>query len=280
MTVLIVGHSQDPTLKHFACYLRKQNPQCDWLFLNQDELGNTIHLCSQGFSFKDGFIAHIDITGVWNRLVTMPNDPIQKQSVIYLYYLLDEVYPNVINRPKYCTSNFSKHHQLRLISTTYLQMPSSIISNQPYKWMQKIKHPNEWIYKSLSCTRSIVTTIKSRRYKQNSLTEPMLIQKKIIGTPIRVHVVGKQLFSVTCTSDHIDYRYGSYLHMDTTSLPNHIESDIVRIHKSLKLGISGVDLIQQGDHYSILEINTCPGFCSFDLEFNICDALYRLIQLY
>jgi len=123
------------------------------------------------------------------------------------------------------------------------------------------------IFKSSSWIRSIVKELNS--YTQNSISRvrylPTQFQKKLIGTNIRVHVVGNDVFATKIKSPVVDYRYSATEGMNTILeshlLPDEINTRCINLSKQLNLPLCGIDLFltNEGEYYCF-EVNPSPGY--------------------
>jgi hypothetical protein len=94
---------------------------------------------------------------------------------------------------------------------------------------------------------------------------PRLVQQRISGSDLRVHILGGHFF---CFRLHhpkaIDYRSGP-LEAEPVDLPDWAYEELRCLTRSEGLVFSGADLIQDGaGNYWILEINPMPGYHSFE----------------
>jgi hypothetical protein len=119
------------------------------------------------------------------------------------------------------------------------------------------------IVKSMSTVHSevVATSHRALRYDNRPLTHPVQVQPRLLGTNIRVHVIGDSVFACTITTDGIDYRYGSEPTMKPIELPLAVKIWCVEQTRDEGLRLSGIDLLRDGDGtYFCFEINPMPGY--------------------
>ena len=152
--ILLVGVQNDCVLQYYASYLKDNG--IDAFFVNQNRLGRDIQLDEQAIYLPgEQRIGHDEICGVLNRSLAI--DPTQVRHRVrcameLLYFWMDWVHPNVVNRPQHTLSNWSKPYQISQPLPSELRVPLS--------WVIKSKTPiqfgQEMIYKSISALRSII----------------------------------------------------------------------------------------------------------------------------
>ncbi len=279
--ILIVGLSTDPVLQHMVHMLTAQS--CNVIFIDQQRLGTSLLIDEHGIQcLKDHWhIKHAEVSGVLNRMVGTPTPQTHSASLHHtqlewLSYLLDTTYPKVLNRPNAGLSNGSKPYQLTDLPCVHLRRPeSTVMVNLP------APSDSDLIFKSISSTRSIVKPLQAEQV-QKHVHEPVLFQKRCEGQNVRVHTVAKTLIAVAIASDQLDYRYQDDNNcMQQIALPHHIEDDCFRLSKHLDLPFSGIDLIQNEDQWTLLEVNPAPGYNYFEHHLPhtpISDALAHFLN--
>ncbi len=234
---------------------------CEVLFLNQHRLGVDIHLTDEYIEFPQARLYYIQITSVFNRMLSplLVEDAYSVSVYAYFNYLLDCVFAKVINRPANTMSNSAKPYQLQLLAKHELMFSypqHCILANKSDATI-----PDGWIFKSICSVRSIVCRVNS---KAMLVKEPVLFQACILGDNIRVHVLGSKVFAVQISSDRLDYRYAQHVDMEAVKLPAEIINDCVRAVEILGLIFAGIDLIKLKNTYYLLEVNPSPGYAYFE----------------
>lgn len=260
--ILCVGILEDPVICYFMDFCKEMNR--DFAFVNLKHLGKTLFLDDEHWYFEQyPPIAHNEIVGVYNRaLFGLPKgDVVKRNLVLQLFYLMDFVYPNVLNRPKDTMSNLSKPYQLTM-AHPYLSW------HIPKSWMvanATIKLANPCIIKSISSERSIVN--ESFHDQTKTIYEPVLIQEYLKGLNIRLHICHQTLIATAIYSNEIDYRYsdsGNYF--KEYKLPQNILDDAFKLSQALGLKLCGMDLIYARGRYFFLEANPSPGYSYFEMN--------------
>ncbi len=235
-----------------------------YVFVYEEWFGQWVHVDDRGWMIKGRVIRHGQIVGVLNRLVALrkheSSGSVYNNIVLFCNYLLDEVYPVVLNKPKYGMSNYSKLAQLIKVQDGILRKPQSeLLMNH---FCNATRKKGAWIFKSASSVRSRVAML-TKAHKAEFVWEPVLFQPYLEGVNIRVHVVGDQCVAHRCDSDAVDYRYAKTT-IHPCQLPIQVAAGCIAVTKQLKLQFSGIDLIQTEKGWVLLEVNTAPGFSYFE----------------
>lgn len=267
--VLICGVTADRTIRYLLEYIAERCISYVFFDLNL--------LVENKIFFDDGLIINRkkfsfdELSGVFTRLIVSYKKMMDNSSFIRNYnnliFLLDRKLHNVINKPSSLGTNFSKPYQLYLASAKLkkIKIPKSVfIANRFINNAIKDNYFN-YIYKSVSSTRSIVKPLAAADLGRE-ITCPTVFQQKITGHNIRVHVIDEIAIPIKIESDKVDYRYyNEYLsYQFDYQLPKDIIEECISLTKFLNLRLSGIDLIEQDGEYYLLEINTCPGYDSFE----------------
>jgi glutathione synthase/RimK-type ligase-like ATP-grasp enzyme len=238
---------------------------------------------SGSFSGPDWQLGTDEISGAYVRFLgaegrVLPNDlpepqasQLQLEADTALLYALDALPCPVVNRLGGGMSNNSKPHQLLLIARAGLEVPPTLVTNDPDAVHTFHARHGQLIYKSASGVRSIVRRLDAEQLSRLVLLRngPAQFQARIFGCNVRVHVVGDQLFATRIRSAAIDYRYasreGATVEMEPTELPPLVAAACLKVSRDLGLLHSGIDLIETPDHHwYCFEVNPCPGFIFFE----------------
>ena len=109
------------------------------------------------------------------------------------------------------------------------------MTNDPALALDFARRHGRVIYKSTSSVRSIVREFDpSQRAELTRIRSlPTQFQARIIGTNIRVHVVGEKLFATKILSKAVDYRYaqrdGLEVEMQPIELPTEIATGCLQL---------------------------------------------------
>lgn len=269
--ILLLGIKTDPVLRYFfgRGYVQKDKRV---LFINVDRIGEDIMITNKGWVLPSGeFLPHSEITGVYNRMLSQPSSGFH----YYLQWLLDECYPNVVNRPKDTLVNFSKIWQLEKARDAGFDIPkTAILANN------RVDKQKGYIYKSISSRRSIVKSVVTN--SQKNVYEPVVFQSDKGRYNIRAHVLGEEVVSQEIFSQEVDYRYDlNASFARRCKLPVFLEQKIKAFTKDLKLVFSGIDFIVLNNQYFFLEINPSPGYAYFEKQLYgspISAMLYKFLR--
>lgn len=193
----------------------------------------------------------------------------------------------VLNRIKACNSNMSKPYQARIIATCGLEVPKTLITNDPEAALAFKARHGKVIFKSISAHRSIVrelagphmTRLEQIRYL------PVQFQECVEGTDFRVHIIGKAIFATRIDSSAQDYRYASEDEAETsfvpTKIPPHIEAACLRLSDKLELPLCGIDLRKTPEGgYVCFEVNPSPAYSCYEEQTSqpISDAIAQWLE--
>jgi glutathione synthase/RimK-type ligase-like ATP-grasp enzyme len=172
----------------------------------------------------------------------------------------------VINRPSAEATNHSKLFQATHIRATGFSVPASLVTNEPNRVREFQARHVRVIYKSMSSVRSIVQELDGSALDAIGQMGPVMFQQRVIGTNLRVHVVGGETVACVIHSDGIDYRYAPS-DIAPFALPNNVAARCVALTEGLGLVLSGIDLVRTsiGEWYC-LEVNPNPAFSCYDLS--------------
>ncbi|GAA4271591.1 hypothetical protein U6A24_13475 [Aquimarina gracilis] len=220
------------------------------------------------------------ITGVYNRLINFMSIPeyedTKDEAVRHhcaklhdtINQWLEVTDAKVVNKNSSMISNMSKPFQTQLISDFDLDIPETIITNQPEEVVSFLKEKERVIYKSASGVRSIVQELTEEDIPKlkKICWCPTQFQEYVEGNNIRVHVLGDQVFSTLIKSSATDYRYDSDTEYIPVNLPDTINRACIALTKSLDMCFSGVDLKydESKDRYTCFEVNPSPAYSHYE----------------
>jgi hypothetical protein len=292
--ILIAGTRQDDCLNLVEAALRARGVECAWFDQGVVRTDDLV------WTWKDGRIA--------GQLHT-PNVVIDLESVRGVYLRLEHasskaerLHPNyhltatgsfsrwtdltpsrVLSRSGAGSSNFSKPYQLQLLRRAGLNVPNTLVTSDPDAAKAFIEHHQDVIIKGISATRTIVRRVSEVENSDLQRVRhcPVQLQQTIMGTNIRVHVVGSRALAVEVHSDDIDYRYARSHEFRVHSLPAAVEAQCLNISRQCGLELAGIDLIQEpGGKYVALEVNSMPAFSWFQdnlTEHDVSGAIADLL---
>jgi glutathione synthase/RimK-type ligase-like ATP-grasp enzyme len=171
----------------------------------------------------------------------------------------------VINRPSAEASNHSKLLQATYIRASGFSVPRSLVTNEPERAQEFQARHGRVIYKSMSSVRSVVRELDRGALDVIGRMGPVLFQERVLGTNVRVHVVGDEAIACAIETDGVDYRYANTTHMKRVGLPPDISERCVTLAKRLGLVVAGLDLIVTASaEWHCLEVNPNPAFSVFE----------------
>jgi glutathione synthase/RimK-type ligase-like ATP-grasp enzyme len=173
----------------------------------------------------------------------------------------------VLNRVSATASNASKPYQAQIIRACGFATPLTLITNEPQAAADFLAEHERVIYKSISSIRSIVRELKRSDLPQLEKVRalPTQFQAFVLGTNIRVHVVGSEVFATEVETEAVDYRYAGRddltVSMRAIKLPPLIEERCVRLSRRLDLPLCGIDLkLTPAGEYYCFEVNPSPAY--------------------
>jgi hypothetical protein len=178
----------------------------------------------------------------------------------------------VVNRAAAMASNGSKPYQAQLIRTVGLDVPETLVTNEPDLVRDFVARHGRAVYKSTSGTRSIVQEVDDDALARLDDIRwcPVQFQAYVEGIDVRVHVVGRRVFATRVASDAADYRYaaargGAPARLEATRLSEATEARCVELAARLGLRFAGIDLrITPDERVVCFEANPCPGYTYYE----------------
>lgn len=225
-----------------------------------------------------------DLSGVYVRYLgpegrePLPGVPPAAVPALYAEYdaglaaLFEDLPCLVVNRLTPGLSNHSKAYQAQLIREQGLDVPATLVTNDPAQVRAFYdEHHGEVVYKSLSGVRSIVRRLGEEQLARLPLLDhgPAQFQAYVPGDNVRVHTVGGDLFATRVRSTAVDYRYarseGGETVMAPEDLPPAIAEACLRVADALDLTLTGIDLkVTPEGEYFCFEVNPSPGFLYYE----------------
>ena len=174
----------------------------------------------------------------------------------------------VVNRAAAMASNSSKPYQAQLIQAVGFDVPETLVTNDPDLVREFVASHGRVVYKSISGTRSIVEEVDDDALARLDDVRwcPVQFQAYVEGVDVRVHVVGRRVFSTRVTSGAADYRYaatrgGAPARLEPTRLSEVVTARCTELTARLGLRFSGIDLrITPDERVVCFEVNPCPAY--------------------
>src|SRR6266496_840562 len=283
--VLLWGLTEDPPMNMVYTELKKMGAPV--FFLNHADIGDTelfLNFFDQPSGYIDIYDRKVnlqDIKSAYFRPYDFKQYPeflgdktnnetlrkiFLKESLMWSWAeLTDKI---VINKPSASASNFSKPFQTELIKQFGFQIPETLITTEINSFEKFLQKNKTVIYKSISCTRSIVKKIIINDNIDLSAIEncPVQFQKWIEGINYRVHVVGDNVFTCKILSEGIDYRYSAAI-IEPAEIPSTIIANCITLTKELKMELSGIDLLlSTSNDWYCFEVNPSPAFSYYEVH--------------
>jgi hypothetical protein len=168
-------------------------------------------------------------------------------------------------------SNGSKPLQSQVLAACGFAVPSMLLTNDPQAVLDFEACHGPLVFKSASGVRSIVRPLDDAARQRLAAVRhaPVLFQKRLSGTNVRVHVVGAALFATEIDSDGLDYRYagrdGGHTVLRPTTLPPDVQALCRRAAQALALPFTGLDLMLADDGLVYcFEANPSPGYSYYE----------------
>lgn len=190
------------------------------------------------------------------------------------FYNFVDIWPGrVICAPNKQTNNESKLYQLnsslRNASRPYKRMSigqSYVLKGN--KAFDKLPKDKSYIVKSLSGIRSIVVDDKEfKTWNQSNINNlPVLIQEKVSGNDLRVHVVNGNIYAkLSLNKSEVDYRYDDnfFSLIDYHEISDDVKQFCIDVTKHEDNSFMGIDFIQTKKGYVVLEANPSPGWSAY-----------------
>lgn len=302
--ILLCGIPSETPLRMVACALDALG--AEYRFVNQRhvagyalEWGIADGIVDGNLHLTDETIRLADVRAAYSRLMDdrllpeLDDDPEGSPARRHArgfhdaFYRWLEVAPGrIVNRADPQGSNGSKPYQAQLIMRHGLNVPETLITNDPDAVLAFWRQHGSVIYKSMSGVRSIVAALDpgDLRRLDDIRWCPVQFQALIEGIDVRVHVVDREAFATEIASDTLDYRYarrnGGSAELRATELPALVVQRCVALAHALDLPFAGIDLkITASGEVFCFEVNPSPAFSFYEANTGqpISQALARYL---
>lgn len=301
MRLLIVGDPQDLTSVYlgYRAGLRGLDVQVldesrfgiDWAFEIDEADANASALIVAGerIGFGELLGAYVRFTPAPGVPATLEGDPglaevyaRERRSALHL--LLSRLAAPVANQPGFGQANGSKPLQMAQLQAAGFEVPRWIASNEPDR-VEAFNScfPEGTIVKSCSGTRSEVRLFdEDLTRKLAAGSPPVIVQQRIEGTDVRLHVVGERGFATSIEAGPgVDYRFdATRRRYAAIRPPDAVLQAAVAFAREQGLLIAGLDFrVSPSDRWWCLECNPAPTFLPYEMETGqaIADALLELM---
>ena len=228
----------------------------------------------------------VTVAGMYLR-PTVPSAGPDGAALHDALWAFSEVTPAVVlNRPAAMAGNSSKPFQATQVRAVGFQSPDTLVTTSADAARAFAVEHGAVIYKSNSGVRSVVAMFDAGDEQRlaDLSSCPTQLQQRIVGTDVRVHVVGPLSFACEIRSPAIDYRYagrdGHKTELRSTRLPPEIELRCHALAALTELPLAGIDLRRTPDGaWYCFEINPSPGFTYYAdaTDQPVADAIAELL---
>lgn len=255
--------------------LLNETSAADWdLRIDGDDEALSVQVRNQS-----GTVELTEATGLYLR-ITAPKghdlvpDPLRlerAEAALSMICAWSDVAPiRVANRPTAMASNGSKPYQAALIRQHGFAVPETLVTNDPAVVRDFVDRVGRVIYKSTSGVRSIVHELTPARMADLDRVRHLStqFQQLLVGTNIRVHVIGPEVFACEIAAETVDYRYregGQNAQMTAFELPAEVAQRCLDVSAALDLPLAGIDLFRDTDDgWWCFEANPSPAYSCFE----------------
>ena len=216
--------------------------------------------------------------GIFMRMIDLqsfaPTEELGARSAAWQHVLactLSLLPARVVNRQGRSAGNAAKlYHQVLVASRVGLLTPRSLVTTVPERAVEFVEGCRDGaIIKGASGRKTWVSTVSppSMGNQFSRLSEcPSLIQERITGEDIRVHVAGESCHAEAILSADVDYRRTGRARFSQVQLSPDILDACVRVARCLDLSFVGIDLkrdVRTGE-LVFLEANSMPCYQVYD----------------
>jgi hypothetical protein len=294
--ILCIGSAADDTFVHTLGRLAELGTDFDALDLAHLAMAGTLtgpvaDPSALEIHAGDGHFALGAYEAIYNRMLDIsnwaPSDELGERSVAVsrvLSQAVSAVPVRVVNRPAVDISNAAKlYHQVSVARRGGFLAPRSVLSTSVRDAVEFIEGcPRGAIVKGSSARKTWVSVLRptNGKYPLARLSEcPSLIQERICGADVRVHVVGPSVFAESVRCDEPDYRCAQECKYESVTLPDEIAARCIWLAADLGLTFAGIDfkMDEESGEFVFLEANAMPCYQGYDRRAGgrISEALHR-----
>lgn len=278
--MILMGWMKDRTLNYLFEQLEKiGNPvlrlMLDDFFSNEH---NKIDMSSESeirfiHTFLDIHRGH----GIYARLLN-PFDISDGRSVSItrmMQYIDGLESSMVCNKASSIPSNFSKvihsHQYMHLLKAHDILIPNTLLTNELRQGsLNSFLNTSEIVIKGASSKKSICSPVSSAHLEKAKRHQCIsLLQERIIGPDIRVHMTPFGYAAEGFVSSEVDYRFAKSKKGFQVELPLHIEAFCKELIEFEDVVFAGIDFkLNSTGKWYFLEANSSPAFQGFDRRAN------------
>jgi glutathione synthase/RimK-type ligase-like ATP-grasp enzyme len=281
--ILCLGHAADDTFRYSLIRFAQLGSNFDSLDVTQLAIAGSIEgdlddIPSLTLALNGKQHRLCDYNAIFCRLIdttsAAPSELLKQRAAAHAQILNQALYmfPHyIINRPGVDNSNATKILHQTLIARRFgVRVPRSILTTERGHAVDFIREClNGAIIKGASAQKTWVSTVAPNEVLDRlaRIGEcPSLIQERIIGPDIRVHVVGSLCFAERIVSEGVDYRNHQRCVFTSFPLSAMVSESCIAITRGLGAVFSGIDfkLEESSGELVFLEANTMPCYQGYD----------------
>jgi hypothetical protein len=165
-------------------------------------------------------------------------------------------------------SHQTKPAQLALLAAQGIPVPKTVVTNDPQAAREFAAQHPRLIFKPVqggAHAQRLTARHLTEKHLQNLAYAPVTLQEEVIGTSIRVFVVGEHMFACEFDTEALDYRDDPQAQVRSHQLPSEAADICRRAAAALELVWTGIDLQRRkSGEYVLLEANPSPMFLGFE----------------
>jgi hypothetical protein len=287
--IYVIGLDSDKTAVHFLAHARKDGADATFINLREiaheggwhitipDDGGSWLRTSNSLFTLDPAasyYCRIIDLSSVqqgakqvfkWRGLVSALNN------------WLEHIPGVVINRPGAESDNFCKPLHETTLGALGFKVPASVTSSDA-STLYGFASASPTIVKPVSGVLSNTRLVSAHEFLHFDARQgPVHLQRYIVGSDARAHVVGAEVYAESIRSSGVDYRRpGNTAHCSPCDLPRELHEKIIAATKQFGLRFMGWDFkVDPEGKYWCLEANPMPGYSVYDgrAKFGITRAL-------
>lgn len=173
----------------------------------------------------------------------------------------------VINPTDAAGVHHRKPWQLEVLADAGLPVPETLTTNDPDAAAAFVGRLGEAVYKPVA-GRGYARSLRAGELDASKLAKlanaPVQFQERIRGDNLRLYVVGGEVVAAgRIRSEALDYRLEDH-DVEAVEPPAEVARAAARAASAMELPFAGVDVLDEGDRFVVLEVNPGPMFATFE----------------
>lgn len=278
MMFLVLGYLSESTIRHFCKCSEAENATfhvLDFAEIRSAERPE-FEFDSHDLIIKLGNGSQYDFSNYDAFYFRMYGEPtLSTRDALLMHHTLSLIYAYlescdqlVVNLPSSGASNANKFVHLKELADCAFKTPETHIIGNEVEAIRVLKHPSDWINKSISSVKTKADLLNSDFTRLNLLDRcPSYFQRKVDGFDVRLHVIGNKFFPLKIENEtsEIDYRFvGGANKFGSISVPHEVQESCKRYCQKSRLEFCGFDFKVCDNVWTVLEANPMPGYDYFD----------------